>query len=115
MDSGAIMAVVTIPTNTDIADQEVTVEIADTTLILRIKWNTRAERWYLSVSDEQESPIFSGVALVRGINYLNLFTDSRLPQVGFLGIIATSRTSGECGRNDLGKGFNIIYDNGESE
>lgn len=98
-----------IPTTADIADQELSIDIADTTLVIRAKWNTTAEKWFLTISDEQASVIVGGVALVRGLNVLTEYTDDRLPK-GFLGIVALADVSGECGRDDLGKNFQLVYE-----
>lgn len=103
------MASIQVPFNTALADQQLSVDLGDTTYILRAKWNTRAEKWYLSMFDEDNSPIFTGMGFVNNINYLELVTDERMPS-GLLYPFNYDDNSSECGRDDLNVSVFLIYD-----
>jgi hypothetical protein len=80
--------------------------------VLRFRWNQRAAKWYLSLFDQDESPIYVGVKLV--INF-PLFgprlVDDRAPP-GELLAIDTEATGADPGLHDLGGRIKIVYIDG---
>ena len=54
-------------------DQKFAVDLNDETFVFRVKYNTRAGKWFLSMSDEEEAAIFSGAPMALGINYFDLY------------------------------------------
>lgn len=84
---------------------------------LSFHFNERSLQWHLSMFDQNDSAIFEGFALVLGIDYLRLVTDSRLPSEGdpILVLDDSTATDTECGFDDLGERCNLyyIYDDGE--
>jgi len=101
------MAAVQIQFNAESADQQVTTDIGGETFIFRMKWNTRAEQWFLSMFDQEESPIFEGIAFVIGLNYFELVTDQRFPTGALYAINYKDDT--ECGRDDLNVNVFLVY------
>ena len=53
-----------IPVDNTRSDFKIRTELDDVTYLLRIYWNTRQERWHLSISDADENPLLMGIPLV---------------------------------------------------
>jgi len=96
-----------IPFDTSFPDQQLTVDLGDETFIFRMKWNTVAEQWYLSMYDQENSPIFEGIAFVLGLNYFELVTEQRFP-TGLLYAFNYNNDT-ECGRDDLNVNVFLVY------
>lgn len=103
------MANFKLPVTSDSADQKFSSEMAGETFVFRVKYNTRASKWHLSISDENESPIFSGATLALGVNYLELYTDERLPD-GILYVFNFESPFVEPTRENLGSDVFLVFD-----
>jgi|ADGO01.1.fsa_nt_gi hypothetical protein len=76
--------------------------------ILGFQWNQRAEKWSLSIYDQDGSPIALGLKLVANFPVTRRITDSRGP----FGTIFPLDTSGEGrdpGLRDLGRRVLLVY------
>lgn len=72
--------------------------LAGRELYLEFNWNTRANRWFLSIFDANEVPILLGVKLVTGSVMTRRLRDPRFPETGdlmLLGSIPTLETLGD--------------------
>jgi len=107
------MTAIQIPFNTSLPDQQLSVDLGDTTFIFRIKWNTTAQLWFLSMFDDESRAIFEGLAFVNGLNFFEAITDARIP-VGVLFPFNYDDSSSDCGRLDLNESVFLIYDDLES-
>lgn len=98
-----------IPTSTELADYRQVTNLDGRDYVLRFLYNTREDRWYLYLYDQDESPIVGGIKIVAEIDLLQRVTDPRRPP-GIL--IARDLTasddapkieSEDPGLNDLGQ------------
>lgn len=97
------MAINKIPTSTDATQPwyKQNTKLGAREYILEFQWNQRNGRWYLSMYDQDESPIFHGKPLALGCDLLFGLTDERLP-AGQLFVRDTSGQGLEAGLTDLG-------------
>lgn len=58
------MATVTIPIRTLHPHFDFVVELEGASYTVELQWNDRAERWFISLYDATNAPIFSGATLV---------------------------------------------------
>lgn len=80
----------------------------DIELVLLFDWNTRAERWQLSIFDANETVLVQGICLNVDTELLSRFVVDGLPN-GKLALYDTSETNTEAGINDLGDRCKLIY------
>lgn len=72
------METVIIPTRGDIANYDQSIELDGTVFILKFRYNSRDEAWYLSVHDVDNVPIRSGLKLIPNLALLRqLVTEGR--------------------------------------
>ena len=107
------MAIVTVPLNSDLPDYQVTADLNGTTYIFGLRFSNRDGYWFLSLFDEDESPIFEGLRLVLGIDYCEMFSDERIPE-GALQLFNYASPYTECGRDDLGESCQLVFGYTES-
>lgn len=101
------MAVLTIPTQTA-SDTLTTVELEGTDYALRLRKNTRAGAWVLSVLDgETEAPIVCGVMLRPGAPLSHLAGIPGAPPGTFL--LFDRGGAGEASLDDLGGRLSLLY------
>jgi hypothetical protein len=84
------------------------VELDDKEFVLKFDWNTRLERWFVSLLDGSENPLVMGITLVANYPLFNRFKGSAMPQGVMMLYDATGRNF-ECGREDLGATHLLIY------
>lgn len=80
--------------------------------VLSFDFNTRMNRWVLGVYDAEENPIAVGITLNIDSSILRLYVDNRLPP-GEMILFDTSEKHIECGRNELGKRCELLYQTSE--
>ena len=68
-----------IPTSTELSDYRQVTSLDGRDYVLRFLYNTREDRWYLTISDQDEDPIVSGIKVVAEIDLLKRVTDERRP------------------------------------
>lgn len=56
-----------------------TIDLSDEAYELRLRWNSRAELWYLELSDAEENVIIRNVALVPSFRLLEQFSLDEIP------------------------------------
>lgn len=83
------------------------IDLGDVTYRLVIRYNTRSDRWYLSLYDAENNLLISGVKLV--INYPLLSNHLSAPSGGTLILIDTANTGEECGYEDLGRRCQLLW------
>lgn len=86
----------------------------DVTYVFDFNWNERESRWYMSLSDESNTPIVSGVKLIPNIPLLRRVHDPRRPP-GELSLIDPSGVGEPPGRDQLGQSFFLHYYDDVSE
>lgn len=76
--------------------------------VLLFQWNPRDSHWYLSTSDQDETPIQMGVRVVVGSSILRRCVDARRPP-GILVAIDQSGRGLDPGFSDFGTRVELIY------
>jgi hypothetical protein len=71
------------------------------TYLFDVRWNTRADSWYIDILDEDESPLARGVKLVLGAYLAIRSAHADLP-TGLMFAIDQSGRGVEAGFDDLG-------------
>ncbi len=102
------MAVSEIPVRSSVADQEMQIPLEGRVYTLRLRWAGREQRWYLDISDEDRSPIYTGVAVVLNFPLAIRCASDRL----YPGLIIATDTSGantEPLLGDLGDRVKLLY------
>lgn len=108
-----------VPTSTTLLDYEQTTTLDGRDYRLQITYNQRADRWYLSIADQDGDPIASGIKLVAEMPLFRSVTDERRPP-GLLmckdleaaepDFAAGERTfARDPGREDLGTRHQLWY------
>jgi len=77
-------------------------ELGGVVFIIEMRWNTRDAAWYMSVFDETEIPILSGMKLVLGALLGRRSVDPRRPGGAFV-ISDLSGSGTEAGFDDIGE------------
>jgi len=102
------MALLIIPTRTDLDNYEMSVELDGATYQFIFAWNYRDQAWYFSIADSDGVPIASGVRIVVDWILLKHISDSRKPP-GTLVAIDTAGTGVDPGLTELGDRVQLMY------
>jgi len=81
--------------------------LEDSTYFFRMRWNTRAGKWFMDILNDQNEAIVQSVAIVQGIDYFELVQE-KVP-VGKLFFSNLPDPTADCGRNDLGENFEMFF------
>lgn len=76
--------------------------------VLRFVWNTREERWYMTISDQDEVVIAAGIKVVADWPLNRLLTSDAAPP-GRLIAVDTSGSGEAPGLTDLGQRVLLAY------
>jgi hypothetical protein len=111
------MAVLLVPTNSDITYSSQKTRLDGRDYVLRFSFNEREERWHLSVFNDQEEPLLQGLKLLTSWPLLrNHRYDDRLPP-GELMVIDLTGLDAPPGFAELGEGrrCELTYFDSEEE
>jgi len=86
--------------------EQVTLE--DTIYQLSLIWNGRDNAWFLSIAEQDGTPILDGIKLVPGYELLSRFKDSRLPPGALLTPDLTG-TGDYPTRDNFGVDMKLVY------
>ena len=76
--------------------------------VLAFNFNGRMNRWTIGFYDANETPIAIGIPMNIDSSLLRLYVQSELPP-GELILFDTSERHIECGRDELGKRCEVLY------
>ena len=78
--------------------------------VLRIRWNQRAEKWFMNIADSDGVMIVSGLKLVLNVVVGGLFrgVDPRMPPGGFL-LVDNTDQERDPGLTELGLRVFLVY------
>lgn len=97
-----------IPTDTELASYRMTVTLDGSDYVLDFEWSQREACWYISVLDQNETPIATGIKIVVEWDLLRLCVhDARPP-----GKLVAHDTSGQgidAGFDELGTRVELLY------
>lgn len=101
-----------IPTISDSPFFRQITELDGTEYLFEFRYNTNCERWFMSIYRSDETPLAVGLVLRAGIEYSSYIAQEDRPE-GLLYFVSTSAPDAECGIDDLGASFNLIYTTAE--
>ncbi|NIQ92445.1 MAG: hypothetical protein GWN93_27070 [Deltaproteobacteria bacterium] len=107
------MAIFEIPTTSDFADFKLRTVLEGGTYVFRIYWNSRQQRWHLSISDPDETPVLMGIPLVADTDVIGAFEIPGLPP-GIIMLYDSGEKREEAGRDDLGSRHRLLYEESEA-
>lgn len=110
---------VIVPASTELLDYEQTTTLDGRDYRVQVTYNQRADRWYLSLSDQDGAPIAMGLKIVAEVSLLRRISDARRPP-GYLmcrdlqanepDFVGGEKSSArDPGRVDLGLRHQIVY------
>lgn len=102
------MSSVQIPVDRNSPDQKFSIDLEGTVYVLRLIWNSRTGRWALSIFEEDETPIITGIAVVGNFDLLKQYSDPRLPP-GTIYVADQSGLAREPTDENLGGSVLLLY------
>lgn len=104
------MSVLEIPVRSDLDRYSMTVTIEGTEYRLALSFNTRDDRWYLSVGLTDGTPLASGIPVIVDTPLLARWAaNPDLPADGFLMAVDTTGESEEAAKEDLGDRVKLLW------
>lgn len=97
------------PTRIDLGIYTMSVDLDDVTFQFRFTFNGRERFWYMDISDNNASPIQSGIKIVSDFIPMRLEVDIRRPLGSFTTVNLTTDPYFEAGLQDLGKSVLLLY------
>lgn len=104
------MALVEIPTRTDLSVYDFTVELDAVVYTLSMVYNTRAERWFLSILDIDGNPLREGLKMVSNWPLLTTWVQQDRPDGSMWAI--NPENDDDPNRDTLGTSSVFVYDEG---
>ena len=102
------MAVVIIPTRTDIGNYDFKISLDGSVFGISFVFNSREEFWYFDLTDSTGNAIRSGIKVVLGIPLLRLMAQTSRP-LGEPIAVGPSGDAMEAGLEDLGDRVLLAY------
>ena len=75
--------------------------------VLRFRWSSRFDTWYLDVFDADEQPVALGVRLVLGVDLLATYPGAK--PAGMLAVITLDKTPTDPGFGSFDRGHRLVY------
>lgn len=97
-----------IPIIENVFDFEIRVPLDDVTYLMRFRWNTRANAWYLDLSDVDGNLIVGGRKIVVDEFLLDQYLSRAVPQ-GVITAFDTTRRQIDPGSEDFGTRVLLYY------
>lgn len=79
-----------------------------TQYVFDVRWNARAESWYLDISDESDEIIARGLRMVLGAALGSRSADPRFP-AGVLIMFDNEGTGRDAGFDDMGTRVSLLF------
>ncbi len=98
-----------IPIDTEDANFKIRTELDDVQYVLRLRWNTRSEKWIFSILDSAENLLAGGLKINVNADLLGAFNATSPFPPGPLFLWDKKDLGGEAGRDDLGKDYGLYY------
>lgn len=102
------MATLRMPSRTDLAYYDMTVDLDGVTYAMTFRFNGRDGYWYMDIADIDGVPIRSGIRVVLGADFLRLLRDQRTPP-GLMAALDGTGRGLEAGLEDLGRSVLLLY------
>ena len=102
------MAYVKLPVRADLPAYEFELELEGRVFFFSFNWNARVGRWFMTIKDQAQVAIVSGVKLLTGWPLLERFQDVRLP-LGTLFVIDSANEGQDPQIDTLGGRHILMY------
>lgn len=102
------MATILLPATADSPFYDFEVELEGAIYTIELRWNERADLWFLSLYDATGAPISQGRAAVLGVDLVGRTADARRPP-GTIFVWDSANNDEEAGRYDLGGRVQLLY------
>ena len=103
------MAVVSIPTRTDLLEYREQITLDGILFRLLFKYNTRDDFWYVDLRDASDVPIKVGIKLLTGFSLLRLVADTNIRPSGTCVMLDPTDEDKEAGQLTLGVDASLLY------
>ena len=103
------MSVLTINTDADPLYYDQTVQLEGREFVFGFQWSARELCWYLSISDQDETPLATSIRLVVNWPLLRKYTDPRLPPGRLIAIDLSDQMQDIQVPGDLGTRVSLTY------
>lgn len=97
-----------IPFQPSLPRQVLQIQLSGKTYSMRARWNTRAQLWFLNVTEENGAPVFSGAAIVLGAAIGRVSTHQLMMDGVLVARDSTGRDT-EATLDTLGTLVNVLY------
>ncbi len=97
-----------LPLNSDAPHYRVGTTLQGIQYLLDVRWNSREEAWYMTISSVEDIVLIAGIKLVLGVFLTRLSHDERLPDGEFM-VSDLSDTSTEATLTDLGERVAVYF------
>ncbi|BBO74394.1 hypothetical protein DSCW_18110 [Desulfosarcina widdelii] len=108
------MGLVALPVAADTPYQSFNIELDGTVYGFRLRYNTRADAWFLDLLAADETVLLAGRAVRLGVDLLAHYSDAAFPP-GRLFVVNFVDTYGEPDRENFGQDVKLIYVEAEDE
>lgn len=103
------MAMLQLPVRNDFPAYEFQVELEGRIYILGFRFNTRANRWFMDIKDQSQTPIIMGILVQQGVPLTRYYVREALPPGNFWAIDQTGEAK-EPDRENFGVDLILIYE-----
>lgn len=103
------MAIIEIPLRSDLDHYEFSVDLDGKAYLFEIIWNTRNETWFLTIKNDEDTPIVAGIPLLVNSNLIARFERDELPP-GVLTLLEVSGSNLDAEKADIGARCVLIYE-----
>lgn len=104
--------ILSIPLEPGLPHQAFRVDLDGATYVLELRWNSRAEEWFIRLSDGDEKPI-SSTKVALGVPLFCRSVDPRRPLGKFFALDTAGRGE-DAAFEDLGRRVQLVYADAES-
>jgi hypothetical protein len=98
-----------IPTFNDVAWYQFKIILSGATFFLRMRYNTRMQRWILDITDPSNNDILDGMPLLIDRDFLNQYVIPNLPAGKIIVSSSTGSTSNQPSRYSFGSEDVLLY------
>lgn len=102
------MALSIIPIRNDIPAYTEQLDLEGTRYFMRFKFNSRVDRWFMDLLDENQSEILNGIKIIVDFDLLGRFKDERLPP-GLLYAVDESGNENQPDRLNFSNDVTLLY------
>lgn len=103
------MALLEIPVRKDIYSYEFQISLQQQVYFFEIKYNSRMQRWQLSVYDDTKTPLVLGINILTETDMTSQYIDRGLPP-GLIFVVDTEGAKKDADLDDFGDRIKVMYE-----